>query len=181
MKSAGPTSRAAASTRSHEGRSGSRSMCLWRFSIITIAASIMAPMAIAIPPSDMMSAPTGTPRYVDMFNGNYLGGQEKVETKRKSGPVAFGHDFAMHCWKHVPTSMPVSPGDAFGDSPAGQPLMQVVVSAHVVVPFPNWPKSFRPQVQTVPSVFRAAAWDPPVAAAVTPNNQGTCIGVVLPP
>ena len=31
-------------------------MCLWRFSTITIAASIMAPMAMAIPPSDMMLA-----------------------------------------------------------------------------------------------------------------------------
>ena len=29
------------------------------FSIITIAASIIAPIAIAMPPSDMMSAPTG--------------------------------------------------------------------------------------------------------------------------
>ncbi len=56
MKSAGPTSRDAASTRSQWARSGSRSMCLWRFSIITIAASIMAPIAMAIPPSDMMLA-----------------------------------------------------------------------------------------------------------------------------
>ena len=32
------------------------------FSIITIAASIIAPMAIAMPPSDMMSAPTPTQR-----------------------------------------------------------------------------------------------------------------------
>ena len=39
-----------------------RSRCLCRFSIITIAASIMAPMAIAMPPSDMISAPTRTPR-----------------------------------------------------------------------------------------------------------------------
>ena len=31
-------------------------MCLWRFSTITIAASIIAPMAMAIPPSDMMFA-----------------------------------------------------------------------------------------------------------------------------
>ena len=35
------------------------------FSIITIAASIIAPMAIAIPPSDMMSAPTPTSRMRD--------------------------------------------------------------------------------------------------------------------
>ena len=34
-----------------------RSRCLWRFSTITIAASIMAPMAMAIPPRLMMSAP----------------------------------------------------------------------------------------------------------------------------
>ena len=32
------------------------------FSIITIAASIIAPIAMAMPPSDMMSAPTPTPR-----------------------------------------------------------------------------------------------------------------------
>ena len=32
------------------------------FSIITIAASIIAPMAMAMPPSDMMSAPTPTQR-----------------------------------------------------------------------------------------------------------------------
>ena len=40
----------------------SRSRCLCMFSIITIAASIMAPIAIAMPPSDMMSAPTPTNR-----------------------------------------------------------------------------------------------------------------------
>ena len=57
-KSAGPTSRALAATSSQRGRSGSCSMCLWRFSIITIAASIMAPMAMAIPPSDMILALT---------------------------------------------------------------------------------------------------------------------------
>jgi len=39
-----------------------RSRCLCMFSIITIAASIIAPTAIAMPPSDMMSAPTPTPR-----------------------------------------------------------------------------------------------------------------------
>ena len=39
-----------------------RSRCLCMFSIITIAASIIAPIAIAMPPSDMMSAPTGTNR-----------------------------------------------------------------------------------------------------------------------
>src|SRR6058998_3271259 len=41
MNSAGPTSRAAANTRSQCGRSGSCSTCLCRFSSITIAASIM--------------------------------------------------------------------------------------------------------------------------------------------
>jgi len=56
MNSAGPTSRAAANTRSQWGRSGSRSMCLCRFSIITMAASIIAPIAIAIPPRLMMLA-----------------------------------------------------------------------------------------------------------------------------
>ena len=35
------------------------------FSIITIAASIIAPIAIAMPPSDMMSAPTPTPPHGD--------------------------------------------------------------------------------------------------------------------
>ncbi|MNZ38887.1 hypothetical protein D3C78_563710 [compost metagenome] len=33
-------------------------MCLWAFSIITTAASTMAPMAMAIPPRDMMLALT---------------------------------------------------------------------------------------------------------------------------
>src|SRR5213596_2120229 len=54
MNSAGPTSRAAANTRSQCGRSGSCSKCLWRFSSITIAASIMAPIAIASPPRLMI-------------------------------------------------------------------------------------------------------------------------------
>ena len=39
-----------------------RSRCLCMFSIITIAASIIAPIAMAMPPSDMMSAPTPTMR-----------------------------------------------------------------------------------------------------------------------
>ncbi len=56
MNSAGPTSRAAANTRSQWGRSGSRSMCLCRFSIMTMAASIIAPIAIAIPPSSVPRA-----------------------------------------------------------------------------------------------------------------------------
>ena len=88
-KSAGPTSCAAATTTRHRSSTDStpvssqrdgvpasapvavpaaarscastaRSRCLCRFSIITIAASIIAPIAIAIPPSDMMSAPTPT-------------------------------------------------------------------------------------------------------------------------
>src|SRR3546814_20348208 len=32
------------------------SMCLWAFSIMTIAASTIAPMAIAMPPNDMLLA-----------------------------------------------------------------------------------------------------------------------------
>ena len=60
VKSAGPTSWAASTTSSawERGRPSRwlRSMCLWRFSTITMAASIMAPMAMAIPPSDMMLA-----------------------------------------------------------------------------------------------------------------------------
>ena len=39
-------------------RPPSRSRCRWAFSTITIAASTIAPMAIAMPPSDMMLAPT---------------------------------------------------------------------------------------------------------------------------
>ncbi len=62
MNSAGPTSRAAAKTRSQCGRSGSCSICLCRFSSITIAASIMAPMAIAMPPRLMMLALMPSPR-----------------------------------------------------------------------------------------------------------------------
>src|SRR5438046_1367708 len=62
MNSAGPTSRAAANTRSQCGRSGSWSKCLWRFSSITIAASIMAPIAIASPPRPMILPLMPSPR-----------------------------------------------------------------------------------------------------------------------
>ncbi|MND01311.1 hypothetical protein D3C83_202570 [compost metagenome] len=56
--SAGPTS-AAASAISVQRSSPSTvrpSSFLWAFSIITIAASTIAPIAIAMPPSDMMFA-----------------------------------------------------------------------------------------------------------------------------
>ncbi len=60
VKSAGPTSFDDSTTSSQCSRGrpsrSFRSMCLWRFSTITIAASIIAPIAIAIPPSDMMLA-----------------------------------------------------------------------------------------------------------------------------
>ncbi|EXI78088.1 MAG: hypothetical protein AW12_03065 [Candidatus Accumulibacter sp. BA-94] len=53
-KSAGPTSLHAASMASARSLCacpvGRRSRCLWAFSIITMAASIMAPMAMAMPP-----------------------------------------------------------------------------------------------------------------------------------
>ncbi len=53
--SAGPTSlHAAMMPSSREAPGDSRSRCLCAFSIITIAASTMAPMAIAIPPRLMM-------------------------------------------------------------------------------------------------------------------------------
>ena len=56
-KSDGPTSFAASIMRSHRlFFFPSRSICLWAFSIMMIAASIMAPIAIAIPPKDMMLA-----------------------------------------------------------------------------------------------------------------------------
>ena len=72
-KSAGPTSRADATTTRHRSPAlnadasserappvpgTARSRCLCMFSIITIAPSIIAPIAIAIPPSDIMSALT---------------------------------------------------------------------------------------------------------------------------
>ena len=75
-KSAGPTSFALSRTTCHRasvlrrlvekcvrlspgaGTPAARSRCLCMFSIITMAASIMAPIAMAMPPSDMMSAPT---------------------------------------------------------------------------------------------------------------------------
>ncbi len=54
-KSAGPTSlQASIIASSREPPSGSRSMCLCAFSIITMAASTMAPIAIAMPPRLMM-------------------------------------------------------------------------------------------------------------------------------
>ena len=53
--SEGPTSHAASISTSARGLSGgARSKCLCAFSIMTIAASIIAPMAIAIPPRLMM-------------------------------------------------------------------------------------------------------------------------------
>ena len=53
----GPTSVAARVTICQWGsRPRSRSRCRCAFSTITIAASTMAPMAIAMPPSDMMLA-----------------------------------------------------------------------------------------------------------------------------
>ncbi len=52
---AGPTSMAASISTSLRGLPGvARSRCLWAFSIITIAASTMAPMAMAMPPRLMM-------------------------------------------------------------------------------------------------------------------------------
>ncbi len=51
----GPTSLAASISTSVRGFSGgARSRCLCAFSIMTIAASIMAPIAMAIPPRLMM-------------------------------------------------------------------------------------------------------------------------------
>ena len=55
----GPTSLAASIRISIRGLSGgARSRCLWAFSIITMAASIMAPTAIAMPPRLMMLEPS---------------------------------------------------------------------------------------------------------------------------
>ena len=58
--SAGPTSRAASIRISTRGlaRARARSRCLWAFSIMTIAASTMAPIAIAMPPRLMMLEPS---------------------------------------------------------------------------------------------------------------------------
>ncbi len=57
-KMAGPTSMLASVMMRQRflSVSASRSMCLWTFSIITMAPSTMAPMAMAMPPSDMMLA-----------------------------------------------------------------------------------------------------------------------------
>ncbi len=53
--SAGPTSLQAATTATaRDSPASSRSMCLWAFSIMTMAASTMAPMAMAMPPRLMM-------------------------------------------------------------------------------------------------------------------------------
>ncbi|MGY4348938.1 hypothetical protein ACVWXM_005405 [Bradyrhizobium sp. GM7.3] len=55
---AGPTSAAAAMRTSILDLPGSaRSRCLWAFSIMTMAASTMAPIAIAMPPRLMMLEP----------------------------------------------------------------------------------------------------------------------------
>ena len=54
----GPTSRQASSTSAERSRSSSPacSSFLWTFSTMTMPASTIAPMAIAMPPSDMMLA-----------------------------------------------------------------------------------------------------------------------------
>src|SRR6184192_3105039 len=60
---AGPTCRAAAMTAGPRGSpGGSRSICLCAFSTMTIAASTIAPSAIAIPPKLMMLEPTPSGR-----------------------------------------------------------------------------------------------------------------------
>ena len=57
--SAGPTSVAASMRISKRGfPGGARSRCLCAFSIMTMAASTIAPMAIAMPPRLMMLEPT---------------------------------------------------------------------------------------------------------------------------
>ncbi|MNQ75888.1 hypothetical protein D3C85_906970 [compost metagenome] len=57
-KMAGPTSMLASTITCQRFLSVSsvRSICLWTFSIITMAPSTMAPMAMAMPPRDMMLA-----------------------------------------------------------------------------------------------------------------------------
>src|SRR5712692_8514991 len=55
----------------------------------------------------------------------------------------------------------------------------------VVEPFPNWPKPFAPQAQTVPSDLSAKLCSPPAAMAVMPLKKPaqpaptTCTGVLL--
>ena len=57
-KSADPTSEAAAiSIATRDVPASARSRCLWAFSIMTIAASTMAPIAMAMPPRLMILEP----------------------------------------------------------------------------------------------------------------------------
>src|SRR5213594_3916890 len=85
MNSAGPTSRAAANTRSQFGRSGSCSTCLCRFSSITIAASIMAPIAMTIPPR-LMILPLMPSQRVTASDTRMPSGSVAIATREQRAP-----------------------------------------------------------------------------------------------
>ena len=73
--SAGPTSEAAPIRMSiRDFPDSARSRCLWAFSIMTMAASTMAPIAMAIPPRLMMLDPSPSsfmaPNAIKMPTGN---------------------------------------------------------------------------------------------------------------
>ena len=80
-KRAGPTSLVASTMIAQCGfLPRSRSRCLWAFSIITMAPSTMAPIAIAIPPSDMMLA-TSPWEYMTAMAIRMPTGRVKIATK----------------------------------------------------------------------------------------------------
>ena len=98
--SEGPTSVAASIRTSARGRAPAlRSKCLWAFSTITTAASTMAPIAIASPPSDMMFALS--PWWYMTMN----------ETRMPSGSVRIATK-ALRTWNrkstHTRATMPIS-------------------------------------------------------------------------
>src|SRR6267143_90724 len=59
------------------------------------------------------------------------------------------------------------------------PLTCTGVLLLVHVPLPNCPLLFKPQAQTVPSLFSARLCQYPPAMAVTPLSPPTCTGVLL--
>src|SRR5690349_4452672 len=58
------------------------------------------------------------------------------------------------------------------------PLTRTGVLLGVVLLLPNWPYSFDPQAQTVPSDFSARLSSSPAVMAVTPVSPLTCTGVL---
>ena len=63
-------------------------------------------------------------------------------------------------------------------TPVVNPLTSVGTLRCVLVPSPNWPKSFQPQHFAPPLAVTAQLWPQFPANAVTPKGRATLVGVV---